>query len=358
MGEREHSGRGVLTDWPEIIDAVTRELLGEPSASNARELRYGRRGSLSVQLDKGAWFDHEKDEGGGVIELVMRERSCSWGEALAWLEDGRYIEPGTRCGAPPPPPNTGPDHREAWAVLLRCARYVRRVVRHVIGAGNAIATTGGDIGPRSDSERLKETRSRGKAVPIHLHPSDLIWLAKHAIVEANPAKSEGRPCWALLARNNRCGGQRLFCPTRNTAKLALRHRIFSPRRSGDYYSIEGRDGAALSTGRGADMKHVVFVAALLVSLLSPATPAATIEEIEAEIARRKAAEKETNPFTAKRESDEKKRAKAKALQEELIEARKPFLNAAIEASEKIGNSPEIDQLRQKNSHHPHHCRRR
>ena len=89
------------------------------------------------------------------------------------------------------------------------------------------------------------------------------------------------------------------------------------------------------------MKHVVFVAALLVSLLSPATPAATIEEIEAEIARREAAEKETNPFTAKRESLEKKRAKAKALQEELIEADKPFLNAAIEASEKIGNSPEI-----------------
>ena len=85
-----------MTDWPVITDAVTRELLGEPSASNKNELRFGRRGSLSVQLGKGVWFDHETGEGGGVIELVMRERQCSRGEALAWLEARRYIEPGER----------------------------------------------------------------------------------------------------------------------------------------------------------------------------------------------------------------------------------------------------------------------
>ena len=95
-----------MIDWPGITDAVTREILGEPSTSNARELRFGQHGSLSVQLDKGAWFDHETGEGGGVLDLVMRERSCSRGEALAWLEACRYIEPGEHGAATPTPTTT------------------------------------------------------------------------------------------------------------------------------------------------------------------------------------------------------------------------------------------------------------
>ena len=73
-------------------------------------------------------------------------------------------------------------HTVSRAGVAAASRLRRPEARRVIGAGSAIVTTGGGIGLRSDSERLKETRSRGK-------------LAKHAIVEANPAKSEGRPCW-------------------------------------------------------------------------------------------------------------------------------------------------------------------
>ena len=46
------------------------------------ELRYGRRGSMSVDLDRGAWFDHEAGVGGGVIALVEHLRGCGRADAL------------------------------------------------------------------------------------------------------------------------------------------------------------------------------------------------------------------------------------------------------------------------------------
>ena len=71
-------------DWPALLELATRELLGEPNRhlSRANELRYGTHGSLSVNLEAGVWFGHE---GGGVLDLVMRERRCDKREALRWL---------------------------------------------------------------------------------------------------------------------------------------------------------------------------------------------------------------------------------------------------------------------------------
>ena len=49
-------------------------LLGEENKrlSSAYELRYGNKGSLSVDLNKGTWFDHEADEGGGMISFIKK----------------------------------------------------------------------------------------------------------------------------------------------------------------------------------------------------------------------------------------------------------------------------------------------
>ncbi|MEO0359519.1 MAG: DUF3987 domain-containing protein [Pseudomonadota bacterium] len=68
--------------------AVVEALLGSPNKalSSAGELRYGTRGSLSVDLRKATWFDHEANEGGGMIELVRRVRSCGAKDAADWLE--------------------------------------------------------------------------------------------------------------------------------------------------------------------------------------------------------------------------------------------------------------------------------
>ena len=88
-----------MTDWSMLIEPVARELLGEPNPVLSRrsggELRYGRRGSLSVCISPhrraGQWFDHEAGEGGGLLALVERERGGGRAEALGWLETNGFL---------------------------------------------------------------------------------------------------------------------------------------------------------------------------------------------------------------------------------------------------------------------------
>ena len=57
---------GPAPDWPALIESVAREFVdperGEPRVMGG-ELRYGRRGSLSVDVTHGCWFDHEAGRG-------------------------------------------------------------------------------------------------------------------------------------------------------------------------------------------------------------------------------------------------------------------------------------------------------
>jgi hypothetical protein len=64
---------------------VARRLLGEPNKqlSKKHELRYGKKGSLSIDLRKGTFFDHEANEGGGVLDLVRRYSNGE--DPIAWL---------------------------------------------------------------------------------------------------------------------------------------------------------------------------------------------------------------------------------------------------------------------------------
>lgn len=52
------------------IETVARHYWGEPQEKRGHELRWGNRGSKSVDLRKGTWFDFENNEGGGVVDLV------------------------------------------------------------------------------------------------------------------------------------------------------------------------------------------------------------------------------------------------------------------------------------------------
>jgi predicted P-loop ATPase len=87
-----------ITDqqWVSLIEPVARELLGEPNKklSNGKELRFGSRGSMSVDLEKGTWFDFETNVGGGVVDLIAREIRGDPGE---WLRSRGY-----EIGEPPP----------------------------------------------------------------------------------------------------------------------------------------------------------------------------------------------------------------------------------------------------------------
>jgi Virulence-associated protein E len=89
--------------WANLIEPIARELLGEPNRklSNGSELRFGSRGSISVDLKKGTWFDFETNEGGGVIALIARETKSEPGE---WLRARGYTnDPPPRKPTPSQP---------------------------------------------------------------------------------------------------------------------------------------------------------------------------------------------------------------------------------------------------------------
>jgi 5S rRNA maturation endonuclease (ribonuclease M5) len=71
------------------IEPVALVLLGAPNKhlSKPTELRYGTHGSLKIDLNKNAWFDHEANCGGGVLDLVNREIGGDHSDARRWLAD-------------------------------------------------------------------------------------------------------------------------------------------------------------------------------------------------------------------------------------------------------------------------------
>jgi hypothetical protein len=125
-------------DFAAMIEPIARRLLGEPNRalSSKDEWRYGARGSLSIDLTNGTWFDFETNEGGGTLDLVTRETRLDGRERTQWLRDNGF-EDGPRpqsTAKPNPAPKTNgsglgviaaiydyPD--EVGALLFQVVRY-------------------------------------------------------------------------------------------------------------------------------------------------------------------------------------------------------------------------------------------
>lgn len=101
--------------WAGLIEPIARELLGEPNPrlSKGNDLRYGQRGSISVDLAKGTWFDFETNEGGGVTDLIARMIK---GEPGEWLRERGYV-PDERPPSRKPNGSAGPMQRKIVAVF-------------------------------------------------------------------------------------------------------------------------------------------------------------------------------------------------------------------------------------------------
>ena len=79
-------------DWAALMPAVASALLGEPDKRHGADWCYGRRGSLSVDTDKGVWSDFENQQGGGTLALILRELQTDDAGAFRWLEDNGLVE--------------------------------------------------------------------------------------------------------------------------------------------------------------------------------------------------------------------------------------------------------------------------
>ena len=67
---------------------VAKALLGAPNQSlskQGKEWRYGTHGSLAIDLHKGTYFDFETNEGGGVLDLIKREKGLTGGAAIDFM---------------------------------------------------------------------------------------------------------------------------------------------------------------------------------------------------------------------------------------------------------------------------------
>lgn len=74
-------------DWGPLIQPVAEKLLGPPNPRLTRgsNWRYGTNGSLSVDVERGLWADHEHNRGGGVLQLIVERNGGSLADAVLWL---------------------------------------------------------------------------------------------------------------------------------------------------------------------------------------------------------------------------------------------------------------------------------
>jgi len=68
------------------IDKLAEQLLGKPRVRTRTEMRWGSKGSFSLDLGqkRGAWFDHESQEYGGPLLLIQRARGRDMKDAIEW----------------------------------------------------------------------------------------------------------------------------------------------------------------------------------------------------------------------------------------------------------------------------------
>jgi hypothetical protein len=76
-------------DWRALGEPVARITWGAPNSDTAKELRWGTRGSRVLNRQRGTWFDHENNVGGGALDLVPGSNIA---EKMSWLTEHRLID--------------------------------------------------------------------------------------------------------------------------------------------------------------------------------------------------------------------------------------------------------------------------
>lgn len=98
-------------NFPAIIGEIATILLGEPNPemSRAHDLRFGAKGSLSVNTSKAVWQNFEAGTGGGTLDLIRAHTDAQTdADCFLWLEQQGLIG-----GAVAPTPTPLPENSKA-----------------------------------------------------------------------------------------------------------------------------------------------------------------------------------------------------------------------------------------------------
>ena len=80
-------------DWSGMAIDLAKHFWGKPNEalSDQRELRWGKQGSKSLNINRGVWFDRDAGYGGGVIDLVVVELKKDRRDAVQWLRERGFF---------------------------------------------------------------------------------------------------------------------------------------------------------------------------------------------------------------------------------------------------------------------------
>lgn len=121
---------GHADHFAQLMEPVARFLFGDPNKamSSKAELRFGNRGSLSVDLQKGVFYWHGEGKQGGVLDLIEAEKGLKGREAVQWLRDNGFDLPDNREQRPGGPKNrpegASPNQQENRAKIVASYPYV------------------------------------------------------------------------------------------------------------------------------------------------------------------------------------------------------------------------------------------
>lgn len=88
-------------DFSSEMAGVAQHFYGEENKHMSKpgvELRFGKNGSVSVDLKKGTFYDNEAKEGGGVLDLIYQNTGQEGGQAIQWLRDNGFNAPERKGG--------------------------------------------------------------------------------------------------------------------------------------------------------------------------------------------------------------------------------------------------------------------
>ena len=147
--------------WAAVSKDVAVMFWGEPNArlSKGDKLRWGNKGSKSLDASKGIWIDFETDQDGGVLDLVQREHQTDRVGALDWLKDQGFLSESS------PRPNLGLSARRSFRSTRQ--RRTRAGCPRTRPKPKPQADPGGEV------EKAKSLWSESEPIPgfVFQHPA-------------------------------------------------------------------------------------------------------------------------------------------------------------------------------------------